>query len=124
MARVERKVPAPPRGTGRGGAALWRDVLTEYELEEHEMALLREAIRTVDTLDALAALVADEGLIADSSQGSRIHPAVVEARSQRLALARVLAALRLPAGEEESGTARRPQRRGGARGVYQLRPGA
>lgn len=124
MARSDRKVPTPPPGTGKRGAALWRDVLGTYELEQHELALLHEAVRTVDLLDALAALVDTEGLTAESSQGSRVHPAVVEARSQRLALARILAALRLPAGEEESGTERRPQRRGGARGVYALRPGA
>ncbi|HLM07095.1 MAG TPA: hypothetical protein VK402_18085 [Blastococcus sp.] len=41
----------------------------------------------------------------------------MEARQQRIALARLLAALRLPAGEEEAGD-RRPQRRMGVRGVY------
>ena len=50
-------------------------------------------------------------------RGRRAHPALVEARQQRIALARLLAALRLPAGEEEAGD-RRPQRRMGVRGVY------
>lgn len=36
------KIPVPPRGTGRNGGKLWRDVLGRYELEQHEMALLRE----------------------------------------------------------------------------------
>ncbi|MDP9392299.1 MAG: hypothetical protein M3P89_13215 [Actinomycetota bacterium] len=44
---------------------------------------------------------------------------MVEARQQRIALARILAALRLPAGEEsEAGGDRAPQRRMGMRGVY------
>ena len=34
------------------------DVLAKYELEQHELALLREATRTVDDLDALAAVLA------------------------------------------------------------------
>ncbi|MDQ3452051.1 MAG: hypothetical protein M3493_05025 [Actinomycetota bacterium] len=38
----------------------------------------------------------------------------MEARQQRIALARLLAALRLPAGEVEQ----RPQRRVGVRGTY------
>ncbi len=111
--------PRPPRGTGRAGAALWRAVLAEYELEEHELLLLREAVRTVDVLDDLALLVARDGAVVGSSQGDRAHPALVEARQQRIALARLLAALRLPAGEEsEGGRDRRPQRRVGVRGVY------
>jgi hypothetical protein len=41
---------------------------------------------------------------------------LVEARQQRIALARLLAALRLPSGEEGEQD-RRPQRRMGVRGV-------
>lgn len=109
--------PKAPAGAGPAGAKLWREVLDEYELEQHELLLLREAVRTVDTLDSLQAQVAADGVLLDSSQGSRAHPALVEARQQRIALARLLAALRLPAGEEEAGD-RRPQRRMGVRGVY------
>ena len=47
------KSPKPPPGTGVNGGKLWRDVLDAYELEEHELALLREAVRTVDQLDDL-----------------------------------------------------------------------
>src|SRR3954467_7144684 len=106
--------PKPPRGAQRAGKALWDAVLDEYELEEHELLLLREAVRTVDTLDALEARVAADGPLLGSSQGERAHPALVEARQQRIALARLLAALRLPAGQEEAGD-RRPQRRMGVR---------
>lgn len=109
--------PKTPVGTGPAGAKLWRAVLEEYELEEHELLLLREAVRTVDTLDLLDARVRKDGPLLSSSQGERAHPALTEARQQRIALARLLAALRLPAGEEEAGD-RRPQRRVGVRGVY------
>ncbi len=61
--------PRPPRGTGKAGAALWRAVLAAYELEEHELLLLREAVRTVDVLDDLAARVARDGAVVGSSQG-------------------------------------------------------
>ncbi len=107
----------PPAGTGKAGAALWRDVLADYDLEQHELLLLREAVRTVDVLDSLTALVAAEGAVIKSPQGDKAHPALVEARQQRITLARLLAALRLPAGEEGEQD-RRPQRRGGVRGVY------
>ena len=106
-----------PTGTGDAGAKLWREVLDAYELEQHELLLLREAVRTIDTLDLLEKRVADDGPLLGSSQGERAHPALVEARQQRIALARLLAALQLPAGEEEAGD-RWPQRRMGVRGVY------
>ena len=109
------KQPAPPKGTRSGGKKLWCDVLGKYELEQHEIALLREAVRTVDDLDALADVVAAEGV----TIGYRVHPALVEARQLRISLARLVGALRLPAGDEDDQPAgRRPQRRGGARGVY------
>ncbi|MFC5208610.1 hypothetical protein ACFPM0_18860 [Pseudonocardia sulfidoxydans] len=43
----------------------------------------------------------------------RVHPAVIEARQQRLTLARLVASLRVP----DDGDVR-PQRRGAARGFY------
>lgn len=114
---------APPEGTEEAGRRLWDSVLTEYELEEHERALLVEAVRTVDLLARLEVIVTEEGPVIDSPQGRKAHPAAVEGRQQRIALARLLAALRLPAGDEEDrqSGARRPQRRAGARGVYGIK---
>ncbi len=109
--------PKAPTGSGPAGAKLWHAVVEEYELEQHELLLLREMVRTVDALDELEARVATDGVMLGSSQGERAHPALVEARQQRITLARLQAALRLPAGEEEAGD-RRPQRRMGVRGVY------
>jgi hypothetical protein len=122
---AETKIPDPPAGTGPSGLALWREVQERYELEEHERALLTEMVRTVDTLDRLAAIVARDGLMVPVLPlGEKIHPALTEARQLRLALARLSASLRLPAGEEGGDQAqhlRRPQRRGGARGTYGIR---
>src|SRR3954447_12683358 len=111
--------PKPPRRAQRAGKALWNAVLDEYELEEHELLLLREMVRTVDVLDDLEAWVAQDGVMLGSSQGERAHPALVEARQQRITLARLQAALRLPAGDQDDEQGqRRPQRRMGVRGVY------
>jgi hypothetical protein len=108
-----------PKGLKSAGRRLWRAVVADYELEEHESALLLEAARTVDLLDELAGIVEAEGPLLDG----KIHPAVVEARQMKIALARLSAALRLPAGDEGDNQqgARRPQRRVGARGVYRPR---
>ncbi len=111
------KAPEPPSGLRRSGRALWRAVMRDYELDEHETTILREACRTADSLDSLQALIESDGLMSSTSQGPRIHPALVEARQQRLTFARLLTALRIPTGETAGG--RVPQR-GGARGVYGL----
>ena len=112
------KRPKPPVMTGPSGRALWGDVLGRYELEEHELALLREAVRTVDQLDLLAEVVLAEGPMLDG----KAHPALVESRQLRLVMARLVAALRLPSGDEDDQELqrRRPQRRGGVRGVYSI----
>ena len=115
-------VPAPPKGIAASGRKLWREVLEAYELDQHEVALLRELVRTVDQLDVLADLVAEQGTMIDSPTGPRMHPAVVEARQQRIAAARLTAVLRLPGGAEDDRIeGRRQQRRVGARGVYGVR---
>jgi phage terminase small subunit len=121
---VRDTLPQPPDGLSSAAVALWFSVLEDYELEEHERALLAEACRTLTTCDQLAALVDVEGLTTKGSQGQTVtHPAVAEARQQRLALARLIAQLRLPEGEEDERPSRatsdgRPQRRGGSRGLY------
>jgi hypothetical protein len=113
------KVPKAPSGLKTSGRALWRAVLTDFVLDEHETTILREACRTADLLDGLEALLSEEGLTSETSQGRRIHPAAAELRAQRVTFARLLTALRIPTGEEtEEG---RTQGRGAPRGVYPLR---
>src|SRR5688572_27231584 len=116
--------PSPPAGTAASGKALWTAVLAEWELDSHELALLREAVRTVDQLDRFAAIVKREGDVIESPQGLKVHPAAVEARQARIALARILAALRLPDGlEGDESQGRRSQRRSGVRGIYGIKGG-
>ncbi|WP_299051784.1 hypothetical protein [uncultured Nocardioides sp.] len=111
--------PRKPAGLGSAASRLWSSVVDEYELDEHELALLVEAVRTVEVLAKLDERVRCDGPLVTTPQGERAHPALVEARQQRIALARLLAALRMPSGD---GGENRPQRRVGARGVYKLRP--
>lgn len=108
-------VPKAPRGLGSSGKALWRAVLTDYELDEHETSILTQACRLADACDQLQALVDAEGVMSESSQGPRVHPALVELRQQSISLARLMTALRIPAGEQSDG---RAQSRPGVRGVY------
>jgi hypothetical protein len=114
--------PRRPVGLKAPGGRLYDAVTSDYELDEHEWQLLVEAARTVDTLAVLDAAVRRDGPLLESPQGLKAHPAAVEARQQRIALARLLAALRLPAGDEDDRQAgARQQRRVGVRGVYGVR---
>jgi hypothetical protein len=122
-----RSTPAAPKGAGPAGRRLWSAVMKNLELDEHERALLVEAVRTLDLLEVLDVRWRDEGAIVDTPQGPRAHPAAVEARQQRIVYARLVAQLRLPTGLAEGEKAsggepdKRPQRRGSARGVYGIR---
>ncbi|WPU08080.1 hypothetical protein [Pseudarthrobacter oxydans] len=83
------------------------------------MSILLEAARTVDALDELEKIVRDEGVTNVSPQGVRAHPALVEARQQRVTLAKLVASLRIPFDEEEG--VGRTQRRVGVRAVSSVR---
>jgi len=97
------------------GERLSAAVLGEFELLEHELVLLEEAARTLDLCASLQAVVDADGPLMPTRAGVRAHPAAVELRQQRITLARLLAVLRIPWGEEGEGA--RVQRRA-VRGVY------
>lgn len=105
-----------PSGLGAAGRRLWRSVVDEFELAEHELAQLEEACRTRDMIVILRAQLSGDGLMIASSQGARLHPAVAEIRAQQLTLARLLATLGVPALEEDSLPSSR-----GVRGIYTMR---
>ena len=106
-----------PAKLGPSGTALWTAVTAGYDLAEHELALLRQAVRTLDLIDELQKACDAFGPIVESPQGAKANPALVEIRQQRLTVARLLAQLRIPDDETDG----RRQRRGGARGVYDIR---
>ncbi len=109
------KAPAVPKGLQASGRRLWRSVAADYDLDVHEQLLLLQACRCVDRLDRLAEEAASAEVTVINARGDQVpHPALTESRQQSVTLARLLASLRLPSGEEEG----RPQRRGAARGAY------
>jgi hypothetical protein len=121
-------LPTPPRGLSETAEGLWWWVLAGegadhdgYELDAHELGLLREAARTLSRCDELAGVLEAEGLTTTGSKGQTVaHPALAEVRQQQLAYGRLVAQLRLPEGEDDDGKASRPQRRGGPRRPYAL----
>lgn len=100
----------------KAGRSLYNAVTEKYDLEEHELTLLMEACRTADICDRLASIVEREGMLIVG----RPHAALVELRQQRILLARLIVALRVPMGEQEDESDGRTQRRG-VRGVYGIK---
>jgi hypothetical protein len=85
-----------PRGLKAAGARLWREATAEFDYDADHRVILHELCAVVDTMEDLKVIVAAEGLMAESSQGLRTHPAVTELRQQRLLLVRLARQLRLP----------------------------
>lgn len=108
---------AVPRGLKAAGRKLWEVSTAECDFAVHELSILEEACRVRDRITELDAAVKSDGLMITSSQGARVHPAVGEARQQRLALARLLATLQIPGLDDELPAARP------VRGVYGGRRG-
>lgn len=89
--------PTPPTGLAARGKRFWRATCDDFDLTDAELVLLTEVCRCLDNLDALDAVVRRDGATTLGSQGQTVvHPALTEARGQRLALHRLIAALALP----------------------------
>ncbi|MFF4566188.1 hypothetical protein [Streptomyces sp. NPDC001435] len=96
----------PPEGLADAGRALWLEVVGEYELAPAELALLAQACRTVDEVEAISAAIAAGPVVVKGSTGQpRVSGLFAEARSHRLVLAKLLEQMALPdVGEEEGKT--------------------
>ncbi len=106
------QVPEPPADLRESGRQLWQRITDDFDLAEHERAVLVQACRTRDYCDELAEVIRRDGLLwADG----RPAPAAVEFRQQSNMLARLIASLRVPIDEAEDDG--RPVPRP-ARGVY------
>lgn len=87
------------------GTLFIEEVTERYEFEPHEMALVREIAATLDTIERLESLYESDLTSTGSMKQTILQPAISEARQQRLMLAKLFAALNLPA--EEEGEVRR-----------------
>jgi hypothetical protein len=63
-------------------------VVYDYELSQHELNLLLQIARTVDSCEQLQARRDAEDVLDSSPHTLRVHPALPELKAQRLALSR------------------------------------
>ena len=115
-------------GYGLAGEALHKKIVDDLAahdraLDPREEEYLDQACRLADTVEALDAAVAAEGVTVVGSQGQpRLHPGIAEARLARLAMARLLGNIELPS-DEPAPTAKQAQARAAARARWQRRAG-
>ena len=90
--------PKMPTGLGKAGQALWTRLVSVYDFDPWEVIVVESAARQADDVAALEKVIKDQGVIAKGSAGQmRLAQVVTEVRQGRIAVARLLAELRLPA---------------------------
>lgn len=102
--------PKPPSGLASPGRSLWirmvGDLPEGFEFDARELAILAAASRQADAIAALEQSIRRDGHIVRGAAGQpRLNGAVTEARQARIALARLLGDLDIPAEAEKSQTA-------------------
>src|SRR6266487_2119984 len=101
--------PRAPQGLDRAGLAFWRSVTAVYELSPAELVSLSRACVAVDTLAAVDAEIAAQGLSVRGSRGQVIPNRMIKVRCE---LDRVLdvqlRSLALPMPYEDEGRRRSP----------------
>lgn len=83
--------PRPPRDLSAGGKALWGDILADFELSPAEIALLHQACRARDELDALAVAIREQGVVSRGSMGQLVaSPLLAAANAARGSMLSIL----------------------------------
>ena len=87
--------PKPPSHLRAATRKWWTQVVTDYDLEPHDLKLLAAACSTWDRLEEARETLARDGTYVEGRYGLRAHPAVAVERDSRLAFARLLRELDL-----------------------------
>lgn len=84
----------PPRPLGPHGMALWRTVLSEFDIADCAgRELLCQAAALLDLAENLAEQIASDGTVIRTKSGIKSHPAVRDEIGARTAVVRILGKL-------------------------------
>ena len=100
--------PRAPAGLQKAGRSLWKamaaDVAQGWELDARDRAQLGSACRLADAAALLEEVVERDGVMAKGSTGQPVvHPALIELRQHRAAIAALLARVELAPPEQRTG---------------------
>jgi P27 family predicted phage terminase small subunit len=77
-------VDAPPSSLSAAAQAFWRSITSSYELQEHHVAILNEALFSWDRCQEARSLIDAEGItLKDRFGQARLNPAVPVEKDQR-----------------------------------------
>lgn len=101
---TEREMPKPPAALRAPGRALWREVLTSFEVSSGELEVLRQACRAADTADRLERELRKQPLSVAGYNGQpRPNPLIKILQDQQLLIRRLVDSLNIPLPEEDKG---------------------
>jgi P27 family predicted phage terminase small subunit len=107
---VRSGVPKPPTHLSREARALWREVVREFALEPHHVAILRVSLEAFDRCETARTTIQELGTTyVDRFGAPRKHPLVSVEEAARIAFLRGMRELGLEASVPET----RPPRVGG-----------
>jgi len=89
------RLPRAPQGLSGRSQSLWRATNRDYVLAQHELALLAEALKSLDRAEQARGMVDVEGITVLGRSGPRAHPAVAVERDARTLAARLFRELSL-----------------------------
>lgn len=90
-----------PVGLGVNGRRVWTATTRDYELGEHELAILESACRELDIVDRLEKALKDAKLIVNGSMGQpTANPLLGEVRQHRTTYTSLIKSLKLPESDE------------------------
>jgi phage terminase small subunit len=87
--QAEAPLPRAPRALSERSKALWREVLTDYDLSGAEQAIFEEALRSLERADEARRQVDRDGPVyLDRWSRPKVHPLVSVERDSRAAFIR------------------------------------
>ena len=73
----QKEPPKPPKNLSKAAETLWKQVVSDFELELHHLNLLAEACQQLGRAEAARKLIEVEGItVADRFRQVKPHPAV------------------------------------------------
>lgn len=88
--------PDAPKHLSKTGKAMWISIVAEYQLETHQLEILRLLCECLDRLEVCRRRLKKDGLfIRDRFEQTKAHPALAEEREHRVLVMRLARELNL-----------------------------
>ena len=95
-------IPPAPKSLRTKGKSLWKSVVQDFELEPHQLTLLLEACRCLDTIELAEAAIRRDGVTIPGRYGPKSNPACQVATQNRVVCSRLLREIGLDSLVDES----------------------